>query len=143
VSSLQPLATRINGASVDLSPRVIRSATVAGSPAAAAETVICTITLPSVVVINYGVILIGTAAWTAGTDGTTFNLKLRQTDTSGTTLIASGLEDLAATKLASRTLTAVDLSPSQPGQVYVMTLTTTLGSATSTVSAASLTAIVI
>lgn len=143
MSSIQPIPNRLTGAAVDLSPRVVRSATVVGSPAAAAETVIASVTLPAVVTVNYGVIVIGTAAWTAGTDGTTFNLKLRQTGTSGTTLIASGLEDLAATKLASRTLTAFDASPTIPGQVYVLTLTTTLGSAVSTVSAVSLTAIVI
>ena len=143
MSSIQPLPQRLTGASIDFSPRVVHSSTVAASPAAATETVVCTVTLPDVVKVNYGVIVIGYGAFTMGTDGTSYNLKLRQTGTSGTTLKASGLIPLAAAVLGHASIVGFDASPSQPGQVYVLTATMTAASAASTFSAAELLAIVI
>lgn len=133
----------MSGARVDLSPRVFTTRTVAASPAAATETIVASVTISTGLAVSAGVLLMGFLAWTQGTDGVSYNVKLRKTDASGSTLKATGLPELAATKLGSAAIIGFDTSPSLPGQVYVMTLTITLGSAPSTVSAVELDAIVL
>lgn len=138
-----PDPERISGAAVDLSPRVFKSATVAASPSAAAETVVCTLTIPSDVQANAGVLVMGNVAVTIGTSGVSLNLKLRQTGTSGTTLYATGATTVVAAQLKEIGAIAFDTAPVLPNQVYVITLTIGSGAAASTVSAAQLVAVVI
>jgi hypothetical protein len=127
---------------LDLSGRVVHSATVVASPAAAAETTICTVTIPDDIAIMLGVVLIGYAAFTVGTNGVSANLKLRQTNTSGTTIKASGAVTETAANLDGRSIAGVDTAGTA-GAVYVLTLTVGSGSAASTVSAVSLIALAI
>lgn len=132
-----------SAAGIDLSGRVVRSATVVGSPAAAAETIIASVTVPGDLAFGLGVIVMGYAACTVGTNGTAVTWKLRQTDASGTTLKSSGAKTATAANLVDECIQAVDTSPGSTGQVYVMTLTVTAGSAASTVSAVELIAVAI
>lgn len=134
---------RLSAAGIDLSPRVKRSNTVVASPAAASETIICSLTISENLATALGVVLVGWAAYTVGTNGVSVNLKLRQTDTSGTTIAATGATTATAANLGSMALAGVDTSPVLPGQVYVVTMTVASGSAASTVSAVELVAIVV
>ena len=127
---------------IDLSGRIARSATVAASPAAAAETTICTVTIPDDVALALGVLLIGYAAFTVGTNGVSATLRLRQTDTSGTVVTSSGAVTETAANLDARSIVGLDTAAAV-GQVYVLTLTVASGSAASTVSAARLVALAI
>jgi hypothetical protein len=138
----QYLPERLDARGINLASRVAVSNTVAASPALAAETTICTLTIPANLQVFQSVILEGQAAWTQGTSATAYTLKLRQTDTSGTTLYSSGLIPAAAALLVNAGVMGLDASPSA-GQVYVMTLTVAAGAATSTVSAATLTATIV
>lgn len=135
--------TRIAAAGVDLSGRCFRTATVVGSPALAAETIIASVTIDRDLSAAFGVLLFGYAAATVGTDGVSVGWKIRKTDASGTILKQSGLKTATAATLIDESIIAVDTSPSLPNQVYVMTLIVTSGSAASTVSAVELAAVVI
>jgi len=130
---------------VDLSPRVVQSNTVAASPSAATETTICTITIPAAASQASGILLFGFAAFTVGTSGASANLKIRQTGTSGTTISATGATTggITAGNLVDMNVQGFDAAGVLPGQVYVLTLTVGSGAATSTVSAASLVALVV
>lgn len=103
----------------------------------------CTLTIPEYVSVSYGVIVLGFGAFTIGTNGVSYNLKLRQTGTSGTTLKATGVIALAAAALGEAAILGFDASPVLPGQVYVLTATIASATAASTFSAAELIAIVI
>lgn len=138
-----PVPTRLAGSAVDLADRISRSATVAASPALAAETTVCTVTVAGYPPTGLGVILFGFAAFTVGASGVSVNAKLRKTDTSGTTLKATGAVTFTAGNLGSLSILGVDTSPSLPGQVYVLTLTVASGAAESTVSAVELIALAI
>jgi hypothetical protein len=135
---------QIGAGGIDLSPRVIQSSVIVASPSAATETTICTLTIPGNIAQVTGVILFGFAAFTVGTNGTACNLKIRQTNTSGTTVGATGATTggIAAAGLVDVNVTGFDTA-SVGNQVYVLTLTVTNGSAASTVSACSLVALVI
>lgn len=132
-----------SAAVLDLSPRIFRSATVAASPAAATETIIASLTLNQDIAITTGVLLIGWAAFTAGTNAVGGQLKIRRTDASGSTVKDSGAVTVVATKLYSPDIVAFDAFQAAPGQVYVLTLTMASGSAESTVSAVTLIAIAV
>lgn len=132
-----------SGAGVDLSSRLVRSSVVAGSPALAAETTICTLTIPTDLVVVSGIELTAWAALTVGTSGTAVNLRIRQTGTSGTIIAATGALTATAANLISVSAQGFDTAAVLPGQVYVATLTVTLGAAVSTVSACYLRALVI
>ena len=141
-----PAPIRYDAASLDLSPRVFRSTVVVASPAAGVETIICSVTCTGDIAAIAGVILIAFAAYTVGTDGVSGNLKVRRTNASGTTIVATGATNtggLAATQLTSASVVGFDTGPTLPGQVYVATLLVGSGSAESAVSAASLVAIVV
>lgn len=138
-----PVPIQYGGAAVDLSPRHKRTSTVTGSPAAAAETIIATLSLTNDVAVMSGIIVYGYCAFTAGTSGVSATLKLRQTDTSGTTLKTSGAVTVVAASLYDRAIVGFDASPVMPTQVYVMTLTIGSGSAASTVSAVELGALIL
>jgi hypothetical protein len=120
---------------LDLHARRQYAATVAASPAAATETVICTYTITEAIAVVQGIHIFGWAAFTAGTAAVSATLKIRQTGTSGTTIATTGAVTVVATDLYSLPVFGVDTSPTLPGQVYVLTLTMGSGSATSTVSA--------
>lgn len=140
---MAPDPINISGRGLDLSPRVVVSATVAASPAAGTETTICTVTIPANLAIQTGVILNGWAAYTVGTSGTAATLKIRQTNTSGTTVASTGaLSNHAAGVLAADDVNGLDTAPSG-AQVYVLTLLIASGAATSTVSACYLSATVV
>lgn len=140
MSPVQPIIENVKG--IDLSGRIARSATVVGSPAAAAETAICSVTIPDDVAIALGVLLLGYAAFTVGTNGVSGTLRLRQTDTSGTVVTSSGAVTETAANLDARSIVGFDTAATVGG-VYVMTLTVASGSAASTVSAARLVALVV
>ena len=134
-----------SSAGIDLRSRVPVSTTVVGSPSAATETIIASITLTGDVGVMRSVIVRGFAAFTVGTSGTAVRLRIRQTDASGTTIGDTGAltGGIAAGNLVVENVAGVDASPSNTGQVYVMTLTVTSGAAASTVSAVELDAIVV
>lgn len=131
-----------SGLSVDISPRFLVSTTVAASPAAATETTIATVTLPSNVAVVSSVLLLGFAAFTVGTSGTACRLRIRQTNTSGTVVADTGATTggVSATNLVTLNNGGQDTA-SAAGQVYVLTLTVTGGAAASTVSNVQLLAI--
>jgi len=135
----------VTAASIDLSGRVAESKTVAASPSAATETVIATITVDTNLAIQQAILLRGFAAFTVGTSGTAVTLKIRRTDTSGTTIATTGAltGGITAGNLVAETILGFDTGVGGTGQVYVLTLTVTNGAAASTVSAVELDALVV
>lgn len=140
-SVLAPI--HLNAKGIDLSSRVQRTGTVVASPAGATETIVASLTLAGNLQIRAGVYLLAMGAYTVGTNGVSVNLKVRKTDTSGTTLKATGAIDIAATKLGSGTVITFDASPSGAGQIYVLTATVASGTAETTFSAVEILAIVV
>lgn len=139
-----PLPIQTGGAGVDLSPRLFATNTVAASPSAAAETIVATLTISEDLSIQKGVVLIGFGATTQGASGTGVTMKLRRTDTSGTTIKSTGIIPLAAGVLGTFSIAGTDLTlPITVGQVYVLTALHTAAAATSTYSAVSLIAIAV
>ena len=130
---------------IDLGPRYFFSTTVAASPSGSSETTIATITVNGDLSMSKGIRLSGWAAFTVGTSGANANLKIRQTNTSGTTIAATGAltGGIAAGNLVAQDVDGFDTAGVLPGQVYVLTLTVGSGAAASTVSAVLLDAIVI
>lgn len=127
---------------LDLSPRIFRTSTVVGSPAAASETIIATVTIDSDLAVGAGVLLMGFCTLTVGTSGTAITTKIRRTDTSGATVVTSGATTAAAGNLVDRSIVGFDTGP-VGSQVYVMTLTITAGAAASTVTAVQFAALVV
>lgn len=138
-----PTPFQQSAAVLDLSPRVFKTATVVGSPAAASETIISSITINQDIQTVVGVILFATCAFTVGASGVSATYKIRRTDASGSTVYSSGATTKVAADLAEMTATAFDTFAVSPGGVYVATLTIGSGAATSTVSTATLVAIVV
>lgn len=126
-----------------LSTALFQTAAVTGSPAAAVETIVATLALPTNIRADQKVYLLGWMSLTVGTNGTALTVKVRQTNVSGTVVATSGAEGATAAALVSRSIIAVDTPGPQSGFTYVMTLTVTAGSATSTVSAVGLVAVVV
>lgn len=130
-----PVPIRYDSQALDLTKRVQVYKTVDASPAAAAETIIGTLTLTGFAdtAVSSGVLLSGWAAYTVGTSGTAVTLRIRQTNVSGTVVASSG----AMTKTAA-SLYADDVNGFDSGAgvgVYVLTMQVTSGAAASTVSA--------
>lgn len=139
-----PLPIQVGGAGVDLSPRLFSTNTVAASPSAAAETVIATLTINEDIAVLEGVVLMGFGATTQGASGTGVTMKLRRTDTSGTTIKSTGIIPLAAGVLGTFSICGTDTTlPITVGQVYVLTALHTAAAAASTYSAVSLIAIAV
>lgn len=140
-----PVPITINAAEVDLSPRIAASTAIVGSPAAAAETIICSLTLNTDLPIISGVALSGWAAFTVGTNGTAVTFRLRRTNASGTVVATSGAltGGVAATNLLAQDVKGFDTGAALTGQVYVLTMQVTAGSAISTVSAVFLKATIV
>ena len=137
---MPPIPIRQTADSIDFSPRFTQSSTVAASPAGATETTICTLTVAQNISANGGVFLQGCFSVTIGTSGVSATIKIRRTDTSGQTIYTTGANSVTAANLYTFGIQGVDTGPTLPGQVYVLTLTIGSGAATSTVSAATLTA---
>jgi len=135
-----------NALGLDLSARAVYSTTVVASPAAAAETIIASITIPANIAAVTGVDLTGWAAYTVGTNGTAVRLRIRQTDVAGTVKGDTGAltgSQHGAAILSADDCEGFDTAPVLPGQVYVLTMQVTAGSAPSTVSAVKLRAFVV
>lgn len=133
---------RLDARGINLTNRVVSSKAVVGSPAAATETIIASITLPLNVQTFQAVELQGWAAFTVGTSGVSVQLKIRQTDTSGTTIADSGALTATATNLGAFSVFGPDTAPAA-GQIYKLTMTVASGAATSTVSAVYLRALIV
>jgi hypothetical protein len=141
----------VGGKVVDISQRAASSNTVVGSPALAAETVVCQVTgLPSDTAAFLGVFLTGVASFTVGTAGTAVTLRLRTGTTAGagTVVATTGAltGGIAATNLVSQDLQGLDTAATGGAQIlsqsYCLTLQVTSGAAASTVSQTNLIAIV-
>jgi hypothetical protein len=136
-----------NSLGLDLSSRFVASTAVVASPAAAAETIIASVTIPANIAAVAGVWLQGWAAYTVGTNGTAVTFRLRQTNVAGTLVVSSGA--LTGSQHGAAILSADDVNgydiapPAFPGAIYVLTMQVTAGSASSTVSAVFLGALVV
>jgi hypothetical protein len=141
-----PQPIRSDSINFDLTKRFQQTTAITGSPALAAETIIATLTLASFtdIAIVSGVLLQGWAAYTVGTSGTAVTFKIRQTNTSGSTIVSSGA--LTGSQHGAGILSADDINGFDSGAgagVYVLTMQVTAGAAASTVSAVQLSAIII
>jgi hypothetical protein len=137
-----PQPIQVSGEHVDLGPRVAFSKTVTGSPALAAETIICTSTALGDLAISTGVLIVGWCAFTMGTSGTSATLKVRQNTVGGAVVVTSGLTLGVATGVYNPSIVGIDLAPAL-GTLYVLTLTIAAGAAASTVSAAGIIAVAV
>ena len=133
----EPITRNVLG--LDLSGRFFFTTTVVASPAASAETIIASLTIPANIAAVTGVDLTGWAAYTVGTSGSAVRFRIRQTDASGA---LTGSQHGAAI-LSADDIEGFDTAPVLPGQVYVLTMQVTAGAAASTVSAVKLRAIVV
>jgi hypothetical protein len=138
-----PSPIRTDSIGFNLLTRFPSSTAVTASPAAASETIIGTLTIPSfadISVVN-GIILSGWCAYTVGTSGTAVTLKLRQTNVAGSTIATSGAMTKTAASLYADDINGVDVGAGVG--VYVLTMTVTSGAAASTVSAVYLGAVIV
>jgi hypothetical protein len=138
-----PAPIDYSAALIDLSPRFQGSSTVVASPAAAAETIIGSVTIADFgnLTVVSGIRLHGFAAFTVGTNGVSANLRIRETNVAGAVVQATGAVIAVATNLLAMNVLGFDATPGV--SVYVLTLTVGSGSAPSTVSAVHLSATVI
>lgn len=138
---VEPIARSILG--VDLSARFPVTTTVVASPAAAAETIIASLTVAGFanIAVVSGIQLTGWAAYTVGTNGTAVTFRLRQTNVAGTVVATTGALTKTAASLYADDITGTDVGAGVG--VYVLTMQVTAGSAASTVSALSLSAVVV
>ena len=133
-----PATIQYSGEHVDLSPRVVQSAAVTGSPALAAETIVATSPALGDLAVGLGVLVLAMAAFTVGTSGVSATLRLRRTNVAGTVVFNSGALSVTAGNLYCLDVQGFDTGPTLPGQVYVLTLQIGSGAAASTVSAVSI-----
>lgn len=131
---------------VDLSPRIQTTTAITGSPAAASETIIATLTLANFgnFAVVSGIDLTGWAAYTVGTSGSAVQLRIRQTNVAGTIVGNSGA--LTGSQHGAAILSADDVEgfdATAGVAVYVLTMQVTAGAAASTVSAVKLRAIIV
>jgi hypothetical protein len=132
-----------SAAVVDLSRRFRQSTAIVGSPALAAETIVCQVVITDDLVIATGIVLEGWVAYTVGTSGTNGTLRIRQTNVAGSIIASSGGLTQAAASLQAPAVQGIDLAAVLPNQTYVLTLQITAGAAASTVTATQLIATVI
>jgi hypothetical protein len=134
---------------IDFTPRFVRSATIVGSPALAAETVVvATPVFPAGfdAAVVVGVLIIAQAAFTVGTSGTavTYRIRTGTTAGAGTVVFTSGAitSGIAAGNLVIENMIGIDAAPGAlSSQQYCLTLTVTGGAAASTVSAVAMSAL--
>lgn len=145
-SLLQPISA--NAAGIDFSARMGGNSTVVGSPATNAATVVASLpAINSAVQAVSGVMIFAQCAFTVGTSGTACTYKIRQGTTagSGTVIFNSGAitSGISAGSLVVENVFGFDTAPTFPNQAYCLELTVTGGAATSTVSAAVMTYIIV
>lgn len=139
--TVQPI--RYNVKEVDLSARFGQSTVVVASPALAAETIIASLAFGGFgdTSVQAGVDLTGWAAFVVGTSGTTVDLRLRQTNVTGSVVAATDVVNVSAGNKYA--LTVVGFDPSPGVATYVLTMQVANGAAASTVSATELRGVVI
>ncbi len=137
-----PEPLELSALGIDLSPRVVVSTTVVASPAAAAETIIASLTVPDAPTLVAGILLVCQAAFTVGTTGVSARLRVRQTDVAGAVKADSGAVTEVAANLDELTVVGFDAAPAA-GRIYKGTLTVASGTAPSTVSVVTLLAIAV
>lgn len=140
---MSPVPINASADHIDLSPRFFNDITVDASPAAAAETVIATLTLTGDIAVLAGVFLFGWAAYTAGTNAVSGQMRIRRATVAGSVRADSGAVTNVAAALYSTSIMGFDSGAVMPGQVYVLTLQMASGSAPSTVSAVNFSAIIV
>jgi hypothetical protein len=133
----------VDGARVFLQSSFFQSAAIVASPAAAAETVVASLTLPVQIRADQTVFLFGNPVYIVGTNGTAGTVRLRRTSVGGALVASSGALVVAATNPVAPILLAPDVPGFVANQVYVLTLQITAGSAASTLSAVALYALVV
>lgn len=116
------------------------SSTIVGSPAAAAETVICQTPAITVDFTARLVYLTSAVNMTVGTSGTAVTLRLRRTGLTGTLVIASPALTAVAANIISIGIDTTDTPGDLSGLVYVLTAQVTAGAATSTIGTVALAA---
>lgn len=136
---------------VDKSPRFYTSSAIVGSPALAAETVVCQITgLDTQLGVATGVFLSGVVSFTVGTSGSAVTVRIRTGTTagSGTVVATTGAltGGVSAGNLLSQDIQGSDTTNTGGAALgsasYCLTLQVTNGGATSTVSQTNLVALV-
>ena len=136
---------------LDLGPRFLSSSTIVGSPALAAETIVCQITgIDGQLSVSGGVFLSGVISFTVGTSGTAVRLRIRQGTTVGAGTVVADTGALtggvAAANLLSQDLQGFDTTASGGTAIavtsYHLSLQVTAGAAASTVSQTNLIAFV-
>lgn len=140
---MSPVPFRYSAEGIDLSPRVFRDTTVDASPAAAAETVIATLSVTPDLPVGLGVLVLGWCSLTVGTAGVSIVTRIRRDSVTGTIIAASGATTATAANLVDRVILGIDTSAALPNEVYVLTLQVASASAESTVSAVQLVGIVL
>ena len=137
-----PAPLRLNAAGLDLTGREHDASTVVASPTDNTETIIGSVTCDTGAAVLHGALVIGFAAFTIGTSGTAWTLRIRETNVSGTVVQSSGAIGATAADLVSTSIVGVDTAAAE-GQVYVLTLEVTGGAAASTVSAVELVSLLV
>lgn len=130
-----PQPIQYDSAHLDLSARFAQSSAVVGSPALAAETAIASVTIGGDIAITEAAHLLTWCAFTIGTSGTSFRLRIRRDTIAGLTIADTGLVNATAATLVAPVIYGFDTTATGVAQVYVTTLLVTAGSAASTVSA--------
>src|SRR5690348_12473482 len=132
-----PVPLKDDSAGLNLSSRFQFTTAVVASPAAAAETIIAQLNLNTDETIVSGISIRGWAAFTVGTTGTAVTFRIRRTNVAGALVVASGAltGGVAAGNLLAQDIYGFDTGAAVTGQIYVMTMQVTGGSAASTVSA--------
>lgn len=116
------------------------STTVAASPALAAETTICTVTVGSVADATSLLDISGWAAFTVGTSGTAVRFRVRRGSLTGTVCADTGAltGGVVAAALLAQDVQGVDTPGEVASLAYVLTMQVTAGAGASTVSAVKL-----
>ena len=138
-----PAPLRLHAAGLDLTGREADAASVTASPADNTETIIATVTSDTDAAVLHGALVIGYAAFTIGTSGTAYTLRIRETNVSGAIVKSTGAIGATAADLVAKTIIGVDTGATSTGQVYVLTLEVTAGAAESTVSSVELVSLLI
>lgn len=134
-----------NAKLADWSSRIVDTVTVAASPATTLETVVATLTIPDFggIPVAQKIYLDGWCTFTVGTSGTAARLRIKQTNASGVTVADSQAVTGGVTAAAICTQD-IEGSDATPGILqYALTLQIGGASATTTVSAVSLRAIIV
>lgn len=147
-----PYSLIVNSQEIDNGQRFATSSTIVGSPALAAETIVCQVTgLDGFLAVVKGVFLSGVISFTVGTSGTAIRVRIRQGTVagSGTVIADSGAltGGVAAGNLLSQDLQGVDTASvggtALASTSYHLSLQVTAGAAASTVSQTNLVAFIL